>query len=180
MKLAADQPDRIPVAVLTGFLGSGKTTLLNRLLKLPALAETAVIVNEFGAIGIDHLLVESAREQPVLIGNGCLCCTSRGDLLETLDDLRRRRARGDIAPFRQVVIETTGLAEPAPILNTLVTDPDAARAFALDGLVATVDAVNGVRTLDRHEEARRQAAIADRLIITKTDVAGTDAAALTG
>jgi G3E family GTPase len=176
---AAPTPDRIPVAVLTGFLGSGKTTLLNRLLKLPALADTAIIVNEFGAIGIDHLLVERAVEQPILLANGCLCCTARGDLQETLDQLRRRRARGEIAPFRQVVIETTGLAEPAPILHTLVTDPDVACAYALDGLVATIDAVNGARTLDRHEEARRQVAVADRLVITKTDLAGIDAAALT-
>jgi G3E family GTPase len=175
----AGAPDRIPVAVLTGFLGSGKTTLLNRLLKLPELAETAVIVNEFGAIGIDHLLVEHASERPVLIGNGCLCCTARGDLVQCLDDLRRRRARGETPQFRQVVIETTGLAEPAPILHTLVTDPDAARAYALDGIVATIDAVNGMRTLDRHEEARRQVAVADRLVITKTDIAGTDIAALT-
>ena len=163
MNGAADQPDRIPIAVLTGFLGSGKTTLLNRLLKLPELADTAVIVNEFGAIGIDHLLVEHASEQPILLGNGCLCCTARGDLQRCLDQLRRRRACGDIAPFRQVVIETSGLAEPAPILHTLVTDPDVTRAFALD----------------RQEEARRQVAVADRLAITKTDLAGTDAAALT-
>jgi G3E family GTPase len=164
---------RVPVAVLTGFLGSGKTTLLNRLLKLPALAETAVIVNEYGAIGIDHLLVEHAGERPILIGNGCVCCTLRDDLAAALDNLRRRGA-----PFRRVVIETTGLAEPAPILHTLLNDADVARAYEPGGITATLDAVAGASTLDRHEEARRQIAAADRLIITKTDIAGTGGAAL--
>ena len=166
----AREPGRTPVAVLTGFLGSGKTTLLNRLLKRPDLADTAVIINEWGAIGIDHLLVESARE-PVLLENGCLCCNALGDLAAALDGLRRRRARGEIS-FDRVVIETTGLAAPAPILEALTADPGIARAFALDGIVTTVDAACGERTLDRHEEARRQAAVADRLILTKTDIAG--------
>lgn len=163
-------PDaRTPVALLTGFLGSGKTTLLNRLLKRPELAHTAVIINEWGAIGIDHLLVESARE-PVLLENGCLCCAALDDLARALDGLRRRRACGEIA-FDRVIIETTGLAAPAPILAALTADPDIAGTFVLDGVVATVDAVCGLRTLERHEEARRQAAIADRLIVTKTDIA---------
>jgi len=167
-------PDpRLPVAVLTGFLGSGKTTLLNRLLKRPELAETAVIVNEFGAIGIDHLLTEHASERPILLGNGCVCCALRDDLRRALEELRRRGA-----PFRRVVLETTGLAEPAPILQTLIHDPDVAKGYALAGIVATVDAVTGAGALARHEEARRQVAAADRLVITKTDLAGADAPAL--
>jgi G3E family GTPase len=160
---------RTPVALLTGFLGSGKTTLLNRLLKRPELANTAVIINEWGAIGIDHLLVESARE-PVLLENGCLCCNALGDLARALDGLRRRRVRGEIA-FDRVVIETTGLAAPAPILASLTADPEIAGTYVLDGTVATIDAACGAATLDRHEEARRQAAVADRLIVTKTDIA---------
>jgi G3E family GTPase len=167
---------RVPVAVLTGFLGSGKTTLLNRLLKHPELRDTAVIVNEFGAIGIDHLLVEHAGAEPILLENGCLCCTARGELAATLDSLRRRRARGEV-PFSRVIVETTGLASPAPILDALVGDADVAHAFVLGGIVATVDALCGARTLDRYEEAREQAAIADRLVLTKTDLAESDAAA---
>ena len=168
----APDSGRIPVAVLTGFLGSGKTTLLNRLLKQPALADTAVIINEWGAVGIDHLLVENARE-PVLLENGCVCCNARGDLARALDGLARRRARGEIS-FDRVVIETTGLAAPVPILEALTGDPEIARTFMLDGIVATIDAVCGLGTLARHEEARRQAAVADRLILTKTDVAAMD------
>ena len=173
----APDPERIPVSILTGFLGSGKTTLLNRLLRLPELRDTAVIVNEFGAIGIDHLLVERASAEPVLLENGCLCCSARGELAASLDGLRRRRARGEIVPFQRVVIETTGLAMPAPIVEAL-RDPDVAPAFALAGIVATIDGLCGARTLDRHDEARRQAAIADRLVLTKTDVASGDCAAL--
>jgi G3E family GTPase len=173
----APDPEHIPVAVLTGFLGSGKTTLLNRLLRLPELRDTAVIVNEFGAIGIDHLLVERASADPVLLENGCLCCSARGELAAALDGLRRRRARREIVPFQRVVIETTGLAMPAPIVEAL-RDPDVAPAFALAGIVATIDGLCGARTLDRHDEARRQAAIADRLVITKTDVAGSNCVAL--
>lgn len=169
---------RIPVSLLTGFLGSGKTTLLNRLLRLPELRDTAVIVNEFGAIGIDHLLVERASVEPVLLENGCLCCSARGELAAALDGLRRRRARGEIVAFRRIVIETTGLATPAPILDTL-REPGLARDFGLTGIVTTIDGLCGAGTLDRYKEARRQAAIADRLVITKTDMAGGDSVALT-
>lgn len=173
----APDPGRIPVSLLTGFLGSGKTTLLNRLLRLPELGDTAIIVNEFGAIGIDHLLVERASVEPVLLENGCLCCNARGELAAALDGLRRRRARGGIVAFRRIVIETTGVATPAPILEALRA-PDLARDFELTGIVTTIDGLCGAGTLDRYEEARRQAAIADRLVITKTDVAGVDSAGL--
>ena len=162
---------RIPVLVLTGFLGSGKTTLLNALLKSPALADAAVIVNEFGEIGIDHLLVETAFEDAVLLKCGCICCTVRGDLVDTLDVLWSRRARGEIPPFARVVIETTGLAEPGPILRTLMTDAGIAEHYRLDGIVSTVDAVNGESQLDRQPESVQQAAMADRLVLTKTDLA---------
>jgi G3E family GTPase len=164
---------RIPVAILTGFLGSGKTTLLNRLLKHPALAETAVIVNEYGAIGIDHLLVEHAGERPILIGNGCVCCALRDDLGAALDSLRRRGA-----PIRRIVIETSGLAEPEPILHTLINDADVARDYEPGGITTTIDAIAGASTLDRHEAARRQITSADRLVITKTDIVGTDVPSL--
>jgi G3E family GTPase len=174
----APDPGRIPVTLLTGFLGSGKTTLLNRLLCLPELRDTAVIVNEFGPIGIDHLLVERASVEPVLLENGCLCCSTRGALAATLDGLRRRRARDEIVPFRRVVIETTGLATPAPILETL-RDPDLTPAFGLVGIVTTIDGLCGASTLDRYEEARRQAAIADRLVLTKTDAGGESVALAT-
>ena len=167
----------IPVTVLTGFLGSGKTTVLNHILKQPGMAETAVIVNEFGEIGIDHLLVESATDDIVLLNSGCLCCTVRGDIADTLLDLFVGRANGKVPHFRRVVIETTGLADPAPILHTLISDPLVAGRYSLDGVVTTVDAVNGAGTLDRQPEAVKQAAVADRLLLTKTDLAEPDAAA---
>ncbi len=168
---------RIPVLVLTGFLGSGKTTLLNALLRGPALRDAAVIINEFGEIGIDHLLVETAFEDALLLKSGCICCTVRGDLVDTLDMLWGRRERGEIPPFSRVVIETTGLADPGPVLRTVMTEPAIAERYRLDGIIATVDAVNGEGELDRHPESVQQAAMADRLVLTKTDIA--DAAAVT-
>src|SRR5918911_3184381 len=165
---------RIPVTVLTGFLGSGKTTLLNHVLKQPDMAATAVIVNEFGEIGLDHLLVESATEDVVLLNSGCLCCTVRGDIANTLTDLFVSRVKNKVPYFTRAVIETTGLADPAPVLHALMSDPIVVERYMIDGVVATVDAVNGAGTLDRQVEAVKQAAIADRLIITKTDLADAD------
>jgi G3E family GTPase len=169
-----DSSSLIPVTVLTGFLGSGKTTVLNRLLQRIELAATAVIINEFGEIGLDHLLVERASEDFVVLNSGCLCCTVRGDLITTLRDLFLRRVRGEIPEFQHVVIETTGLTDPAPVLHTLMTDPLVAARYRLDGVVATVDAVNGMSTLDSHAEAVKQAAVADRILLTKQDLASSD------
>jgi G3E family GTPase len=161
----------IPVTLLTGFLGSGKTTVLNHVLKQPEMAATAVIVNEFGEIGIDHLLVERATDDVILLNSGCLCCTVRGDIVDTLLNLFVGRRSGKVPHFTRVVIETTGLADPAPILHTLISDPLVAARYTLDGVVATVDAVNGAGTLDRQPEAVKQAAVADRLLLTKADIA---------
>ncbi|WPB82897.1 CobW family GTP-binding protein [Sediminicoccus rosea] len=155
-----------PVTLLTGFLGAGKTTLLNRLLRQPEMAGTAVLINEFGEIGLDHLLVERLDEDTVLLAAGCLCCTIRGDLSRALRDLAARPE-----PVARVVIETTGLADPAPILQTLMSDPLLLRDYRLDGVVTLVDAVHGMATLDEQPEALRQAAVADRIVITKTDLA---------
>lgn len=166
-----DTPDLLPVSLITGFLGSGKTTLLNRLLRHPGMARTAVVINEFGEIGLDHTLVESAKDDVVLMQSGCLCCTIRGDLVDTLRSLMVKRSRGEIPEFDRLVVETTGLADPAPILHTLMADPFLITRYRLDGVITTVDAVNGSGTLDNHVEAVKQAAVADRLLLTKVDVA---------
>ena len=169
----------IPVTIITGFLGSGKTTLLGRLLRDPALYRTAVIINEFGAIGLDHELIETSEESFVRLSNGCVCCNVRGDLVLTLCDLAARRVAGTVPPFERVVIETTGLADPAPILHALMTDDAVNEVYVLDGVIATVDAVTGLATLSRHQESLRQAAIADRIVLTKTDVPEAKVGALT-
>ena len=164
----------VPVSVITGFLGSGKTTLLSRLLRHPDMARTAVIINEFGAVGLDHMLVEASDENIVQLNSGCLCCTIRGELVDTLRSLYIRRAKNEVPEFRRLVIETTGLADPAPILHTLMADPFLVMRYRLDGVITTVDAVNGDATLDNHAESVKQAAVADRVLITKSDLADDD------
>jgi G3E family GTPase len=158
---------KIPVALVTGFLGSGKTTLLTHLLAHPDMGETAVIVNELGEVGIDHHLLRRVDERTVLLPSGCLCCALRGDLADELRDLIARRDAGEIPPFRRVVVETTGLANPAPIVFTLLSEPLVKHHYTLEGVVTTVDAQHGLR----HEESVLQAAAADTLVITKTDLA---------
>ena len=172
---AIEAASRTPVTLLTGFLGSGKTTVLNHIVKQPEMAATAVIINEFGEVGIDHLLVEKATDDVVLMQSGCLCCTIRGDIADTLVNLFVDRAKGRIPGFERVVIETTGLADPAPILHALMQDPIVAERYMVDGVVTTVDAVNGMGTLDAQIEAVKQAAVADRLLLTKCDLASADA-----
>ena len=162
----------IPVTILTGFLGAGKTTLLNALLNDPALKEAAVIVNEFGDVGIDHLLVAASSDGIIELSSGCLCCTVRGELVTTLENLLRGLDNGRIATLSRVVIETTGLADPAPVMHAIMLHPYLVQRFRLDGVVTVVDALNGSATLDAHEEAVKQAAVADRLVLTKTDMAG--------
>lgn len=168
----------IPVCVLTGFLGSGKTTLLGRLLKSPDFGRTAVIINEFGEVGLDHDLIETSDESFVELQTGCLCCTIRGDLVRTLADILRRRDDGTVMPFERVVIETSGLADPAPILHALMSDDHLAERLVLAGVVATVDAVNGAHTLAQHAESVKQVAVADRLVLTKTDLVDAPSVAL--
>jgi G3E family GTPase len=168
-------PEFTPVTLLTGFLGSGKTTLLGRLLKDPALSDTAVIINEFGEVGIDHHLVERLDDGVAILSSGCLCCTVRTDLAATLRDLHSRRTRGSAPPFRRVMIESTGLADPFPVLATLSADPILRHHFCAAGVITTIDAVNGLEQFDRHLESVRQAAIADLLVLTKTDLASGDA-----
>jgi len=160
----------IPVAILTGFLGAGKTTLLNFLLKDPFLSNAAVIINECGDVGIDHLLVERADENVIEMASGCLCCTIRGDLIDTIHDLLARRAQGKIKKFDRIVIETTGLADPAPVLHAVMSEPGLLAACRLEGVITVVDAFNGMATLDAHAEAVKQVAVADRIVLTKVDL----------
>jgi len=161
----------IPVNVVTGFLGSGKTTLLQKLLRSPLLDDTAVLVNEFGEIGLDHHLLESATESTLLMENGCICCAIRGDLQDSLRDLFDRRERGEIPAFKRVVVETSGLADPVPIAYTVLAEPVLQHHFRLGNVITTIDAVNGLAQLAEFEESVKQVAVADRLIITKTDIA---------
>jgi G3E family GTPase len=169
MSDAWDAP--VTANLLTGFLGSGKTSLLKRLLRQPDLADTAVLINEFGEVGLDHLLVEEVDEEIVLLKSGCVCCTIRGDLKEALTRLYGRRQRGEVPPFRRLVIETTGLADPAPILATLAADPMLRHHFRVGNVVTVVDAVAGLANLAAYPESLRQAAVADRLVVSKVDLA---------
>jgi len=170
----------IPLNVVTGFLGSGKTSLLNRLLKDPALAQSAILVNEYGEIGLDHLLVDYVEGGVLMLASGCLCCTTRGDLVDALEKLLRDLDNSRIS-FRRVIVETTGLADPAPVLHTVMAHRYLVMRYRLDGVISVVDAVNGMATLDRHPESVKQAAVADRIALTKTDLidlaAGLDAKA---
>jgi G3E family GTPase len=170
-----NHPTPRPITIITGFLGSGKTTLLRRLLASPGMHDTAVLVNEFGEVGLDHHLVQRLDEQTILLEHGCVCCTVRHDLVQTLTELLDRDQRGLIAPLRRVIIETTGLADPAPLVFTVVTDPMLQHHFRIDSVITTVDAVNGPLHLDRHPVSRKQVALADEIIITKTDLAFPDA-----
>ena len=165
-----DGSNTVPVTIVSGFLGSGKTTMLNRLLKRPALADTVVIVNEFGEVGLDHLLIEQAIENTVLLKNGCICCTVRGDVADTLEGLWAQRAAGAIPPFSRIVIETTGLADPGSVAHALVAEPGAGYACRLDGIVTTVDAVHARQQWRDREEVRRQISLADVILLTKTDL----------
>ncbi len=161
----------VPITVLTGFLGSGKTTVLNHLLRQRGLDGTIAIVNEFGEVGIDHLLIETSEERFALLDNGCICCTVRGDLVDTLKSIAARCDAGELPAFSRVLLETTGLADPAPVLHTLMVDEAVGARYRIDGVVVTVDAVNGAGTLSSYTEAVKQVGVADRLLITKTDLA---------
>ena len=161
----------LPVSIITGFLGSGKTTLLNRLLQHPALANSLVIINEFGEVGIDHLLVSTPIENMRLLSNGCLCCAVRGELVETLADAAQKRSEGVVPPFERVLVETTGLADPVPIIQTIVTDEEISQSYRLDTVIGLVDAVHAQSQFDNHAEAAKQVAVSDLLLVSKTDMA---------
>jgi G3E family GTPase len=166
---------RVPVVVVTGFLGAGKTTLIKRFLDQPEGAGTAIVVNEFGEIGIDHALLRSSSDNTVLLGNGCLCCNMRSDLEETLRGLIADRARGAVPSFERVMIETSGLADPGPVLQTFATDRGLGREFHLQVLICVIDALTGAGNLERMPEARKQVALADRIVLSKTDLADREA-----
>lgn len=161
---------RSPVIIVTGFLGSGKTTLLNHLLKDPSLGDAAVLVNEFGEVGLDHQLIETLDDTTVLLASGCVCCTIRDDLKDAVMQLHARRERGEIPPFARIIIETTGLADPAPIIATFSSDTQLRYRYRIALVITTVDSVNGLTTLACHEESQKQAAVADRLVLTKSDL----------
>jgi G3E family GTPase len=163
-------PPPIPLTILTGFLGAGKTTFLNHLVRAHALSDTLVLINEFGAIGLDHLFIEKIDGDMVLMKSGCVCCSIRGDLINALEDLLKRRDNNRIKPFQRIILETTGLADPAPILHAIMYHPYLMLRYRLDGVVTVIDAINGEDTLNAHEEAVKQAAVADRLVISKTDL----------
>ena len=164
------QPDIIPVTLLTGFLGSGKSTLLSEILRHSEFQNTAVIVNEFGEVGLDGVLIEHSENQIIEMTSGCLCCTVRGDIRQTLLMLHSKRANGEIPQFDRVVVESTGLADPAPVIHTLMSDRFLEHRFMLGGIVTTVDAANGFSTIEKHKECEKQVAVADRIVITKTDI----------
>jgi G3E family GTPase len=172
--LADALPDFTPVTLITGSLGSGKTTPLQRLLGDPALSDTAVLINEFGEIGLDHHLLERIDETMVVLQSGCVCCTIRGELSTVIRDLHSRRERGLLPPFRRLVIESTGLADPFPILSTVRSDPVLRHHFCLGKVITTVDAVNGAQQLDAQPESVKQVAVADWLVLTKTDLAAVE------
>ncbi|MBC7311614.1 MAG: GTP-binding protein [Rhizobium sp.] len=167
----SDNNGRIPVSIITGFLGAGKSTLLNRILKDKAMKDAAVIINEFGEVGIDHMLVEASNDSIVELADGCLCCTVRGELVDTLAELLDGMQTGKLKPLSRVVIETTGLADPAPVMQSVIGHPALSQSFDLDGVITVVDMVHGLSTLDTYPEAVRQVAVADRLILSKTRLA---------
>ena len=169
-----NQITQIPVTVITGFLGSGKTTLLSSILKKKEMQKTAVIINEFGEIGLDHALIEHTDENIVELQSGCICCTIQGDLNKTLIDLVDKMRNGKVSSFNRVLIETTGLANPVPIIHTLMSSVELIRIYSLDGVITVVDSVNGEKTLDLHEESLKQLALAEKIILSKTDIVDKD------